>query len=419
MNIVQVSVDTLTPAKYNPRKIQPQDFSQIKKSLEEFGFVQPLVVNNAPGREGIIIGGHQRFKAAKEMGMKEVPVLYVTIEDEDREKELNIRLNKNQGEFDVDILKTFGEDLLLDIGFKPIELDDIYGAREVSEKEEDEIPEEPEVPRSKPGYIYTLGQNGHRLMCGDSTSPNDVRLLIGEEQMDMVFTDPPYNVNYSGKGKNTSNGIANDDLTEEQFDLFSYKVFQNMHAIMRDGAVFYVCSGWSSYPVFNFNLIKNGFYRAGVIIWVKNQAPLGWQDYRYKHEWILVGKKKAARVKAVSILYGWKKGSHFFRDTRDEYDVWEVPRRKTSEYRHPTEKPVWLVEKAIANSTNRGELVADLFGGGGSTMVGCERLNRKAFLMEYDAKYVDVIIKRMCRITGEKEDDIFRNAVRVGSSDEK
>jgi DNA modification methylase len=416
MNVVQVSVDSLTPAKYNPRKIQPQDFAQIKRSLEEFGFVQPLVVNKATGREGIIIGGHQRFQAAKEIGMKEVPVYYVDIPEEEKEKELNIRLNRNQGEFDNEILKTFQEDMLLDIGFKPVELDDIYGAREVSDIEEDEIPEEPEIPRAKPGYIYTLGN--HRLMCGDSTSPHDVRALIGEDQVDMVFTDPPYNVNYAGKGKHTSNVIANDDLSESDFDLFIYKVFENMHAVMKDGAVFYVCSGWSSYPVFNFNLIKNGFYRAGVIIWVKNQAPLGWQDYRYKHEWILVGKKKPARVKAVSILYGWKKGSHFFRDTRDEYDVWEVPKKKTKEYRHPTEKPVWLVEKAIANSTQRGALVADFFGGGGSTLVACERLSRKGYALEFDPKYVDVIIKRMCRITKQNEDEVYSQAVRVDGRSE-
>jgi DNA modification methylase len=219
---------------------------------------------------------------------------------------------------------------------------------------------------------------------------------------DMLFTDPPYNVDYAGKGKDTSEGIKNDNLSEEEFGIFINKAFENMFEIMREGAVFYICSGWSSYPEFNKQLIAAGFYRAGVIIWVKNNASYGWNDYRYKHEWILVGKRKAVRIKAVSILYGWKRGTHFFRDTRDEYDVWEVPREHAGNYKHPTQKPVWLVEKALANSSERGWIVADLFGGAGCTLIACERLKRRAFVMEYDPKYVDVIIKRWEEYTGEK-----------------
>lgn len=411
MNVQDVEVGKLKKASYNPRKITPEDFEQIKKSIEEFGFVQPLVVNSAAGREGIIIGGHQRFEVAKKMGLETVPVFWVSIPDVEREKELNIRLNKNQAQWDFDMLKNdFGEELLLETGFKPFELDDIFGIKDGHDATEEEIiPEEPAVPRAKAGDLFTLGE--HRLLCGDSTSPHDVRRLMGETQADMVFTDPPYNVNYAGKGENTSNGIANDNLTKEDFSIFAGKVFENMHAAMRAGAVFYVCSGWSSYPVFHEHLLQVGFYRAGVIIWVKNNASYGWNDFRYKHEWIVVGKKKAVRVKGVSILYGWKKGSHYFRDTRDEYDVWEVPRKNSAQYRHPTEKPVWLVEKALANSSQRGETILDLFGGSGSTLIACQRLSRKVLLMEYDPKYVDVIIKRYCNFTGVDEEAIYQSAV--------
>jgi DNA modification methylase len=218
----------------------------------------------------------------------------------------------------------------------------------------------------------------------------------------MLFSDPPYNVDYAGTGENTSEGIANDNLSKEDFDKFINQSFANIYEALKVGAVFYVCSGWSSYPTFNEKLIENGFYRAGVIIWVKNNAAMGWNDFRYKHEWILVGKKKEYRVKAVSILYGWKKGSHYFRDTRDEYDVWEVPREHSKEYKHPTQKPVWLIEKALANSSERGGIVLDPFGGSGSTLIACERLKRKAFLMEYDPKYVDVIIERWEKFTNRK-----------------
>lgn len=175
-----------------------------------------------------------------------------------------------------------------------------------------------------------------------------------------------------------------------------------MVMVMKPGGVFYICSGWSSYPAFNTALIENGLYRAGVIIWVKNNASYGWNDFRYKHEWIIVGKKKREKVKAVSILYGWKKGSHYFRDTRDEYDVWEVPRKHSANYSHPTEKPIWLIEKALANSSERFSNILDICGGSGSTLIACERLSRKAYVMENDPHYVDVIIKRWEKYTGKK-----------------
>ncbi len=239
-------------------------------------------------------------------------------------------------------------------------------------------------------------------MCGDSTDRHHIATLFGEEKMEMVFTDPPYNVNYSGRGENTSNVIENDNLTVEIFQKFISKVFENMYAIMAPGAVYYICSGWSLFATFDTELIAQGFYRAGVIIWKKDVASMGWNDFRYKHEWILVGKKKETRIKAVPILYGWKDGSHFFRDTRDEVDVWEVPRKSAVDYKHPTEKPVWLIEKALANSSQRHGNVADLFGGSGSTLIACQRLNRKCFTMEYDPKYIDVIIARWERFTGQR-----------------
>jgi len=159
-----------------------------------------------------------------------------------------------------------------------------------------------------------------------------------------------------------------------------------------------VCSGWSSYPSF-YKCIQNaGLYFSGVIIWVKDNASYGWNDYRYKHEWIAKG-KKVTKSKAVSVLYGWKEGTHYFRDTRDEYDVWDMPRKASNKYVHPTEKPEWLVMKAVRNSSLVNDVVADLFGGSGSTLMACEKTGRISYSMELDSKYCHVILERWLRYT--------------------
>lgn len=399
-------VNDLIPFEGNPRFLTEKQAVDLEKSLRRFNYVEPAAIN----LNGKIVAGHQRLKILQLLGRGEeevdvrIPNRLLT---EDEELEYLLRSNKNTGEWDPDALANFNEELLMEVGFTPAQLDNIFEL-EIG-KDDDAIPEvrKSDPPKAERGRIYSLG--AHRLMCGDSTSPEDLAKLMGSQKADLLFTDPPYNVNYAGKGKNTSEGIANDDLTKEEFDAFIDKTFRNVFEFMRDGAVFYICSGWSSYPTFNEKLIGAGFYRAGVIILVKNNASYGWNDYRYKHEWILVGKKKQERIKGVSILYGWKEGGHYFRDTRDEYDVWEVPRAHSAKYVHPTQKPVWLVSKAIANSSSRGEAVLDLFAGSGSTLISCERLKRRAYLMEYDPHYVDVIIERYCNMTGANKEEIYSN----------
>lgn len=395
-------VSDLVPYERNPRRITESQRKHLQESLEKFGLVEVPAINT----DNKIIAGHQRIKILALLGRQDeeidVRVPNRTLTPAEFE-EYCIRSNKNKGEWDTELLSKLDEELLLSIGFEPKELDDIFDL-EKGKKDPDEVPEAPVKPKSSLGDIYMLGD--HMLMCGDSTKKDDIRKLIGKNVIDMVFTDPPYNVNYSGKGKNTSNGIKNDSLDPELFKEFISKVFNNMREIMKEGAVYYICSGWSSYPVFYENLIKEGFYRAGVIIWVKDNAGLGWNDFRYKHEWILVGKKRSKKVPGIPILYGWKDGPHYFRDTRDECDVWEVPRKNLGDYKHPTEKPVWLVEKALANSSERYQNVLDLFGGSGSTLIACERLKRKCFIIEYDARYVDVIIQRWEEYTGRKAEKV-------------
>ena len=391
---VKVNPGILIPSEYNPRLANDKEYRDLVESIEKFGCVEPLIVNCAPERMNIVIGGHFRLKVCQDLRIPEIDVRYTNIPDLDSERELNLRLNKNLGRFDLEKLANFEEEMLMKAGWEPKELDMIFDLAD--EEEDPDRPEEvntKEPPIAKLGDIYMLGDL-HRLMCGDSTDPAQVKALMDGEQADMVFMDPPYNVNYHGIGKNTSEGIKNDNLSEDDFQAFISLAFTNTYEAMRPGAVYYICSGWTSYPLFDRQLRQEGFNRSGVIIWVKESAGLGQNDYRYQHEWIVVGKRKEQRVKGVNMLYGWKDGAHYFRDTRAETDVWEVPRKDKTRYIHPTEKPVWLVERAVMNSTTRYQAVLDLFAGSGSTVMACERLKRKCNAMEFDPKYVDAIISR-------------------------
>lgn len=239
-------------------------------------------------------------------------------------------------------------------------------------------------------------------MYGDSTRADHVEKLLAGQKLFMIFTDPPYNVNYAGEGKNTSEGIQNDNMTEEAFEDFCSKFFKSYESACAAGAPLYVCSGWSSYPAFRRTMEARGFQFSGVIIWVKESAAMGWNDYRYRHEWVLRAEKKGTRKKGVPILYGWKRGAHYFRDTRDETDVWEVPRKAAGKYNHPTEKPLWLPMKAIQNSSHKGDLVGDFFAGSGSTLIAAELTGRTCYAMELDHKYVDVILRRYENLTGQR-----------------
>lgn len=399
-------VKDLLPYEKNPRRLTPEQSAQLQASIEKFGLAEIPAIDT----DGRIVAGHQRVATLKLLGRQDetidvrIPNRKLTT---DEFTEYNLRSNKNVGEWDQDMLGQIEEDILVSVGFGPADLDDICKL-EAGAADPDEVPPAPATPKAKLGEIYQLGE--HRLMCGDSTNPENLRALLRAPapaggdlpcSADLVFTDPPYNVNYSGTGKHTKTTIKNDALSAEDFQAFIEPVFKNMATALKPGGVYYICSGWSSYPVFHQALTAAGLYRSGVIIWEKDNASMGWNDFRYKHEWILTGKNKKGE-KAVSIMYGWKEGPHYFRDTRDEYDVWRVPRKHAGNYVHPTEKPVYLIEKALANSTKRGDHVLDLFGGSGSTLIACERLKRRAFVMEYDPKFVDVILTRWETFTGQK-----------------
>jgi ParB-like chromosome segregation protein Spo0J len=212
MKIQYIPVGDLQFADYNPRAASKKEAAELKKSLERFGFVEPVVVNSAPKRKNIIIGGHFRVRTAKDLGIKEVPVHYVKISEEKKERELNLRLNKNLGHWDAELLVEFDENLLLDVGFESDELDSMFADLKLDDENEkdDDVPEVSEKSDTKVGEIWKLGR--HRIMCGDATNAEHVKALMDGQKADVVFTDPPYNVNYKGHGQKTSNGIENDNM---------------------------------------------------------------------------------------------------------------------------------------------------------------------------------------------------------------
>ncbi len=420
-------IKNLQRAEWNPRIMPDSEMQSLMKSIETHGFVEPIVVNINKERYGYIVGGHQRLTAVEKLiaagkAPKGIPIewhgkdtplptyeylipAYTVDLTLEAEKQLNIGLNKIHGKFDEDKLFTLISEMkesptLPSTGFRDDEISKILDRNMPEEEPEDTIGLVAE-PKSKPGEVYELGP--HILICADSTDPNTYQRLLGAQKVDMIWTDPPYNVDYEGKTDEKMK-IKNDKMTAEEFKVFVDKAFAPIQQTMKTGAPFYICSGWSSYPQFIDSLMKNGFYNSGVIIWVKNNAAHGFNDYKYKHEWIAKGKKPDGKT-AEAIMYGWNQGKHTFYGD-NEFDVWEMPRR-ASNRNHPTEKPDWLIMRAIRNSTKRGDIVMDPFAGSGSLLSACEKTGRRAFMIELDPRYCDVIRDRWDRIleARQKEDE--------------
>jgi len=400
MNIRKIPVSMINPAPYNPRiDLQPGDpeYEKLKRSIEEFGYVEPLVWNE---RTGNLVGGHQRYKIlVNEQGATEVEVSVVDL-DETREKALNLALNKIDGDWDLPKLRDLMSELkecdfdLSLTGFDSADLDELFQEVPFSfepeniEVEEDDFDVEDELAMieelvTKPGDLWSLGR--HRLLCGDSSNLADVERLMGGHRADLVFTDPPYNVDYTGKTKDALK-IENDKMDDGRFKEFLLDVYRNLFHVSKEGAAIYVCHADSEGINFRSAMVEAGWLLKQCLIWVKNTFVLGRQDYHWRHE---------------PILYGWKPGAaHNWYADRKQDTVWEVdkPVRNAD---HPTMKPIALVSKALQNSSKRGDLVLDLFGGSGSTLIAAEKTGRTAYLMELDPKYCDVIVKRWEQLTGQ------------------
>lgn len=405
-------IKKLQRAAYNPRIMPESEMSALMESLTTFGFVEPAVINMSSGREGTLVGGHQRTTATERLIAHgtipkgciegadgyEIPVMRVEL-TLDQEKALNLGLNKIKGKWDepklAEMIITLKESPLIPAtGFREDEVSRILdGMMEEDEGEGGEL-SVPVVPRSIPGEIYQLGT--HRLICGDATNPETYAKLLEGEKAKMVWSDPPYNVAYKSRGKDLADedksSIKNDDLSPADFKKLIDESFACILNSTVEGGAFYICSGWNSYPQFLDSMLKNGFYHSGVIIWVKNGASLGWNDYKHRHEWIARAKKVDSKA-AEGIIYGWKAGTHSFHG-EGEFDVWEMPRKSTQHYLHPTEKPDWLPMRAIRNSSVRNDIILDPFAGSGSVMAAAEKVGRRAFMIELDPKFCDVIRDR-------------------------
>lgn len=383
MNIQIIDINKLIPATYNPRKdLKPDDaeYIKIKNSIVKFGFVSPLVIN----KDMTVIGGHQRLKVLKDLGITEVECIVVDL-DKTNEKALNIALNKIQGDWDEDKLEALLQELKLEefdmnlTGFDFDEVDeilnDINGTKE-DNFDVDSAYEEIEEPITKPGDIWILGN--HRLMCGDSTHKDDIMRLMNNQDADMLLTDPPYNVDYVGKTAEALK-IKNDNMDDNQFYEFLKKVFENMYIVTKEGASIYVFHADTEGINFRKAFKDAGFKLAECLIWKKDCFVMGRQDYQWQHE---------------PVLYGWKEGkAHYFINDRTQSTILEFDRPKQSTL-HPTMKPIDLIAKLIKNSSKENDIILDLFGGSGSTTIAAEQLNRKCYTMELDPKYCDVIVKR-------------------------
>lgn len=380
MEVKTVSIDQIKPYENNPRN-NDDAVDAVANSIREFGWQQPIVVDSG----GVIIAGHTRYKAAKRLRLKEVPIV---VADKLTKEQVNAyRLADNKvselADWDDKLLDQELNDILdIDMSEFGFDLDDELAEEDVIDDDyEEEVPVE---PKSKPGQIYQLGR--HRLMCGDSTKPEDVEKLMNDQMADLLITDPPYNVAYEGK-QDSKMTIKNDSQDEDEFYKFLLAAFSNAKAVMKAGASFYVWYASAEAINFNKSLKDAELSVRQELIWAKNQMVIGRQDYQWQHE---------------PCLYGWAEGgSHSWYSDRKQTTILKFDKPQRSDL-HPTMKPVPLFDYQIKNSSKSGDIVLDLFGGSGTTLMACEQDGRNAYLMEFDPRYVDVIIDRWKQFTGEK-----------------
>ena len=416
-----VEIAKIKPYKNNAKIHGKNQLKKLQESISEFGFLTPCLID----QEYNLIAGHGRVEAAKALGMKEVPCVFVENLNSTQRRAYILADNRlgELGEWDMDLvsqelqtLSDSGFNLeLTGFTFDDITSDDIDFSEldEEAEKIKEELPEESSIQQ---GQMFRLGN--HILLCGDSTKDDDLKRLMGKELADLVVTDPPYNVDVTGETKENLK-IMNDSMDDDSFVEFLSAAFKNLTNGLKLGGGWYIWLASSTYPQFEKALSNNGMHERQQLIWVKNQFLLGRSDYQWRHE---------------PCLYGWKDGAaHYFIDDRTKSSVFEKienideiseeeakkllkrffnqnqtmtsiihEKKPLRNEDHPTMKPVALIERLIENSSKSGDIVLDLFGGSGTTLIACENKHRKCRMMELDPHYCEVIIKRWEKLTGEK-----------------
>jgi len=434
-----MKLSDLKPAEYNPRKMSRKQLERLRKSLDEFGDLSGIIYNR---RTGNLIGGHQRVKAlplhaeilcdrlAGPSRAGTVSTGVVTVEGEtysyrevdwpvEREKLANIAANKHTGEWDDEKLTEIMEELSalpdfdLDLtGFTDRELeallDTVIEDDFDAEKEYGKIVE----PRTRRGDVYQLGP--HRLMCGDSRAAADAAVLMGGEKARLVFTDPPYNVDYkspsslsydSKKYGGSGGKIFNDNLSDDECVKLYTEVLRNLYTHTMDDAAIYWWFASRNHHLNHAAFAAARWHMSQVIIWLKNSMIFArGQDYHRQYEPCMVGWKKGKRHYTSRHIRNYKDVFNLdFDDFVEMLDVWYERRDATTGYMHPTQKPVRLAERALKKNSEPGDVVLDLFGGSGSTLIACDQMSRRACLMELDPKYCDVIVTRYVKFTGNKQ----------------
>ena len=401
MNMRTLPASQLKAAKYNPRKdLKPGDpeYEKLRRSIEEFGYVEPVIWNE---RTGNIVGGHQRYKILTALGHREIECVVVDL-DEKREMALNVALNKISGEFDIPLLTDLLRDLGADgfdvslTGFDAVEMNELFSEKSAGKVQEDNFDAEKaaseiETPVSRRGDVWLLGR--HRLRCGDSTCQSDVDSLMDGQKAKLLLTDAPYNVSYGSTSHPSwkQRGILNDSMSSEQFRLFLRDAFTCAFNAGVPGAAIYAFMSAQEWGRFMPTLEAIGWHWSSTIIWAKDTLVLGRKDWQPRYE---------------GIYYGWHGGAprlYPLKENRKETDVWEFDRPKRSPL-HPTQKPLDVLGKAIHFSSRAGDIVLDLFGGSASTLIAADQMARTAYLQELDPIYVDVGVRRYIEQKGSDRD---------------
>ena len=406
----RLPIDKINPAPYNPRvELKPDDprFQALVRSIDEFGVVQPLVVNR---RGNVLVGGHQRLNVLRARGETEVDVVLVDLSPA-KERTLNVALNRIQGEWDrlklADLLAGLVETPEIDVelsGFDLTEIDSLL-ANLLSPTGDEAFDVEAELERGRPvvtqpGELIELGLHGeHRLLCGDATDAENLAQLTAGERLALCHTDPTYGVSFdrrnrpharrsatTQRGPRYSATVRNDDLTPARYAEWFERVVGTIEKALAPGAPFYVWNSHRNFGLMHDLFTTNGFKVASVITWEKESFAPGFGDYNQQTEFC---------------LYGWKRGArHAWHGPKNESTLWSVRRDATRAYRHPTQKALELAERAIRNSSKRGQVVFDPFLGSGTSLIAAARLGRRCFGFEIEARYCDVIVRRYMALAG-------------------
>lgn len=405
MEIRRIPVSQINPAPYNPRvdlKTGDKEYEKLKDSIAAFGYVEPIVWNK---RTKTLVSGHQRLKILIEQGALEVEVSVVDLPIKE-EKALNLVLNKVRGDWDQDKLAVLLEELQntpdFEIGLTGFDVSEISQILDVFHEQsgEDDFDFDAAVgsikePVTKKGDLIKLGP--HKVLCGDSSNSEHLKILIGEDQVNLLHTDPPYNVDYYGGNRPNASSrpakhklwdrIYSDNMSQEEYEKWFRVILANATPFLAAGSPIYIWNGHRQFGPMHQMLKELGFHVSCVITWAKESFSLGFGDYNQRTEFC---------------LYGWKaeNGAHLWYGPNNESTLWEIHRDLTKGYRHPTQKPIAIAQRAICNSSKRGDAVLDLFLGSGSTLIAAESLERRCFGIEIDPRYCDAIVRRFITFVG-------------------